>query len=478
MAKKKKQKASNVKDVLKQIPEKELLKFLAKELDIQELLDDFMSEFQKYFLKGGSGEAYVNQIDSAFIDAEGDYGYINFHEQSHLASVVSEALEAAGHFRDNGNYEAAIDICFCALENGADAVNHSDDSMGYLGSIMRESIQVLCSLANPDVSKLDDYNRLEFMDRCWACIEDKNFKGWDWYTVMYDFLVGLANCAEEYEDIMEALDDDEVFKSDYRQHELMHLKKALLLKWKGEDAARQLVHSNLHIKEFREKALEEAVSANDLQRAYKLALDGIEQDKKNAPGIVPTWNHWMLRIAQKEGNYDLTVKYASQLYLHPLYETGDFYKLLKQTIPADQWTAFAENLARQAIDMGCDRIYADICSREKWLDRLMAYVKKQKSIHTLKKFESQLLRDYRAEIIDIYIRYAEGLMSCSYNRNRNTYKEMCSHLKHAVKLGGHDKVEASVVMLREKYKRSRALLEELNSVCSLHFPDISSTKPT
>lgn len=459
----KRRKTNTVKEVLKQIPEKELRKFLAKELTIQEVLDDFMSEFKRYFLAGDDGEAYVNQIDSAFIDAEGEYGYISFHEQGHLESVAYEALEAAEHFRDNGNYEAAVNVCFCALENGTAAVMHSDDSMGHLDSIIRKSIEVLSSLADPEVSKLTDVTRMEFMDRCWQCIEDDNFKGWDWYTDMYDFLISLANSEDEYEDIMEAIDGDEEFKSDYRLREQMRLKKDLLLKWKGEDAARKLMFENLQVREFRVKAIEEALLANDFQRAYQLASDGIDQDRNNAPGIVPTWNHWMLRIAQKEGNYDLIVKYASLLYLNPWQEEGDFYKLLKMTVPPDQWSKFAENLAKQALDGGYNFKYADICSREKWVDRLMEYVSKQQSIYTLKEFESQLLPKYRTEIINMYIRYAEGMMK-SFNRNRNTYKEICRFLKHADKLGGHDKVEASVMTLRADYKRCRALLEELNSL--------------
>ena len=43
----KKNKKNTVKDVLKQVPEKDLRKFVAKELEIQEVLDDFMSEFKK-----------------------------------------------------------------------------------------------------------------------------------------------------------------------------------------------------------------------------------------------------------------------------------------------------------------------------------------------------------------------------------------------------------------------------------------------
>lgn len=460
----KKSKKNTVKDVLKQIPEKELRKFLEKELGIQEVLDDFMSEFKKYFLKGDTGEAYVSQIDGAFIDAQEDFGYIDFHNQSKLLGVVIEAAEAAGEFREKGNFEAAIDICFTILENGIEAINHSDDSMGYLGSIMDEGMQGLYALADPDVCQLDEDSRWLFMDRCWTCVEEDTFGGWDWHAEMYEFLITLANEEEEYENIMECLDNDEYFSKDYYKEKQVQMKQALIQKWKGEDAAHEMMMNNLQIQEFREKAIEEAMAADDLKRAYQLALDGIEQDKKDKPGIVPTWNHWMLRIAQKEKNYDLTVKYASKLYLHPWQETGDFYKLLKDTVPADEWDAFAEELAKEAVATGHEEKYADLCSREKWYDRLMAYVRENRSVQVLKQYESQLLRDYREEIIASYICYANSLMADTYNRTRKTYQEMCRHLKHAIKLGGESKVAEAVNNLRKNYPRSRALLEELNKI--------------
>ena len=460
----KKEKKNSVKDVLKQIPEKDLRKFVAKELEIQEVLDDFMSEFKNYFLQGDSGEAYINQIDSAFIDAEEDYGYINFSQQSKLLSVVSDAAEAAAMFRKNGNYEAAIDICFTILENGIDAINHSDDSMGYLGSIMDEGMHGLYALADPDVCTLDEDSRLSFMDRCWSSIEENTFDGWDWHTQMYDFLITLANDDEEYENIMECLDEDNCFKREYNKHEQLQMKHRLLEKWKGAETAHEMMLNNLQIREFREKAIEEAIDANDFQRAYKLALDGIEQDKNERPGIVPTWNHWMLKTAQKENNHDLIVKYASLLYLHPWQEQGDFYKLLRETISPDNWSEFAEGLARQALEQNYRSKYADLCSREKWYDKLMEYVKEEQSINTLRQYESQLLRDYRDDIIGMYIAYANHLMVNSYTRNRNTYKEICRYLQQVVELGGHHQAEETIQIFRIKYKRCRALMEELDYI--------------
>lgn len=138
--------------------------------------------------------------------------------------------------------------------------------------------------------------------------------------------------------------------------------------------------------------------------------------------------------------------------------------MLKKEVPVAEWDDFALKLAKQALDTKHESKYADLCSRENWTDKLMEYVRKNKSIYDLNLYESQLLKDYREEIIAMYIDYSNQLMTNSYNRNRNTYKEMCRHLNHAIKLGGHDMVKENIDMLRNNYKRCRALMEELNRI--------------
>ena len=229
----KKKKKNGIKDVLKQIPEKDLRKFVSKELGMQEVLNDFMVEFKKYFMEGDSADAYIEQITSAFMDATLDHDYISFHEQSNLLDIVCDAAEAADNFREKGNYEAAIDIYFTILENGIDAVNHSDDSLGYLGSIMREGLQGLQKLTDNKVCTLDEDSRQTFMDRCFDCIDEYNFEGWDWHSDMYRFLISLAKNEEEYDEIMECLNDDKYLKKEYNQEKFLNLKHTLTAKQKS-----------------------------------------------------------------------------------------------------------------------------------------------------------------------------------------------------------------------------------------------------
>jgi hypothetical protein len=94
----------------------------------------------------------------------------------------------------------------------------------------------------------------------------------------------------------------------------------------------------------------------------------------------------------------------------------------------------------------------------------MAYVREEKSIHALENYESQLLTTYREEIISMYIHYVNDLMRNSYNRNKNTYREVCRYLTHVKKIGGHDAVKKEIDYLKNEYRRCRALMEELNAI--------------
>lgn len=72
------------------------------------------------------------------------------------------------------------------------------------------------------------------------------------------------------------------------------------------------------------------------------------------------------------------------------------------------------------------------------------------------------LRDYSNEIIDMYaagiIKYMEGSVG------RKHYQSACRYLRRMIKLGGREKVNNTISILREKYPQRRVLMEELNNV--------------
>ena len=90
----------------------------------------------------------------------------------------------------------------------------------------------------------------------------------------------------------------------------------------------------------------------------------------------------------------------------------------------------------------------------------MDYAAQAIDIRILRRHESLLLKDHRQEVIDCYVRYIWHQMEGF--RCRATYQEVCDYLRHISCLGAETLAATTASELRTKYRRCRALLEELD----------------
>lgn len=463
MVKKNTDKAT-LKQVLGQIPEDELRKFIEKQLNKQEFKAAFLKAFGDYFVKKESADVYVDQVIDAYVDAiDEDYGYMSFRNQSELYGKIYYVLETADKFRDKGDFEAAIDIYFQVLRENVKAINHNDDSYGNLGMIMRRALDGLNMLVDEDVCSLDEDSRLYFIESCWDVIDDNVFDGWDWPVNMYEFLVDLVKNDDECEEVFNAIDEDAYFESQWHRPDGMRIKRNVLAKWKGADAAHEFVLANLENKEFREEAIKDALDGNDCAGAYKLCTEAIEKEKSKGERVSQSWYLWMLRTAQKECRKDVIIESASMLYLDSFGLKEDFYGIMKTTVPVDKWDEFALRLAQKALDMGKQEMYADICVREKWTARLYEHVKSERTIGVWNQYYTALIPKYKDEVADYFISYACGILN-RYHLDRKSYKELCNYLVKAAEVGGKDKVDRVRAELATKHRNRPALRDELNKM--------------
>ncbi len=204
------------------------------------------------------------------------------------------------------------------------------------------------------------------------------------------------------------------------------------------------------------------MEAKDFAKAYQLGEEGITQDKENRPGRVSIWNHCLLKTAQAENNREKIIDYARRLYIEPYYEEGDFFAVLKNNVPEEQWNDFVLQLADDVLKSRRPERYAEICSIEGWHQELMNFVGKQFRIELLQKYEKQLFPLHRNEVIKCYVRYIYHLME--YYRGRDTYREICKYLRHISSYGAEHLAAETATDLRTKYRRCRALLEELDKM--------------
>ena len=394
----------DIKKAIQQIPVKELREFVEQQTGKnQKFQAAFLKHFEDFFVEKESGDAYVEQVQDAFWDATLEGDWVNFSAQSRLSSEIYDVVETARKFIARGNPEPAIEIGFTIIENGIDLINHNDDSCGYLGTIMRLGLELL-----HDVSKLelDDDCRELFQDYCEDCLKKKILSGWDWDFDIYECLIALLQTPKE--------------------------------------------------------AITEAVEAKDFAKAYHLGEEGIALDLDHRPSRVSTWNHCLLKVAQAEHNREKTIDYARHLYIEPYYEEGDFYAILKDNVPKEQWEPFVRKLADDVLKSSTPERYAEICSCEGWRQELMDFVRRQSRIGLLQEYEKQLLPYHRNEIIECYVHYIYRLME--YSRGRETYREICNHLRHISSYGAKNLATEAATDLRTKYRRCRALVDELDHI--------------
>ena len=407
---------------------------------------------------------YLDQIDDAYWDAEESGDWINFHAQSQLSSKLDDVLDAAYKSVKRGNFEPAIDAGFQILRRNIEVINHNDDSCGYLGGIMHETLRLLRHIAGQD---LDEDSRELFIESCEKCLKDKFFDGWDWFVDIYDFLVMLAQTPEECRQLIRRIKKDERLSKDCYVESQMKFIHKLIEKSEGEEAVLQFMMQNLQVEDFRKQVIDRAINAKDFAQAYRLGEDGIEQNREHHRRLISTWNDCLLKTAQAEGNRDRIITYARRLYLDSYNIEGDFYAILKANVPQEQWQDFALQLAEDAQHSRRKERYAEICARENWHQRLMDYVNRGLDIRTLHEYEDMLLVSHRQEVIDFYIRYIWHVME-GY-RCRATYKEVCRYLRHIYRLGAGQQVVVDIANeLRTKYRRCPALLEELDRLSFIH----------
>ena len=401
----------------------------------------------------------VDQIGDAFLDAEKSGKWVDYQAQRRLSSRIDGVLDVAYQSVKNGNFEPAIVAGFEILRRNIKLINHNDDSCGYLGGILNETMSMLHDIAGQD---LDDDCREFFVECCRKRLYDKTFTGWGLHIDFYELLVALAHTPVECRQLIKEVEKDKRLSDNYEvQYQLKFIHK-LIEKSEDKEAALEFLMQNLEVEDFRKQAIDNAISAKDFAQAYQLGEDGIRQDEKQRPGRVSTWNARLLKTAQAEGNAERIVTYARRLYLDHYNIEGDFYAILKDNVPQEQWNEFALQLAEDALQHGKGELYAEICARESWHQRLMDYVRQVLDIRMLRKYEDMLLVCHREEIIDCYIRYIWYVMEGF--RCRGTYREVCRYLRHIHHLGAGQMVVTVADELRAKYLRCPALLDELNQL--------------
>jgi conserved hypothetical protein len=207
---------------------------------------------------------------------------------------------------------------------------------------------------------------------------------------------------------------------------------------------------------------EQAMEEKDYARARQLAERGRRQsEEKGKYGLVSPWVVRLRSVAKMTGDAGESFRLSRELLVEHLGKVDDYFPELKAAIPAAQWPAYLEALAKDLERRGATSSLAEIYCREA-LWELLFNLLKRGIVSGFWAYEQRFPAEYRPRIADLYaVQVLEMLESFAEKR---IYTDACELIRRIKALGEGNLAQQIIAELRVKYKRRRLLMEELDQL--------------
>ena len=232
------------------------------------------------------------------------------------------------------------------------------------------------------------------------------------------------------------------------------------------DLMKQLDYSQDEIKEYRKKyhrlsrvremEIQENLRSGNIDEAIKLLQESKIMDKEH-PGLVDGYCRQLISIYDQ--NKDKKA-YKEELlhYVFEHYQNDLTYILQLKKISIDkEWNEYREQLLKKCQN---HTIRYQILEMEGMYERMLEFLKKEKFVDNLNKYEKKLKEKYPEQVRDLYISYICDQAKHASDRNR--YRELMNYLNKILKYpDGKEKVEIITNYWRTVYRRRIAMMDEM-----------------
>lgn len=452
--------AQQVDDLLGKVTHDELILFVRNQAANDSLFrDSLLASFAQYN-PNESKALYTKQVNTLIKVARGKYGFLDSSGAEYVSNELSSMLGLANHYIRKGNHKSAFFICTAIMDELISALEYADDMDGHLTDTIYDAFDTLATIAQEDPP--EEVRKLIFK-YCLTSFSKRSFSGWDWHLNFLHLAAYMLSTDSEMEELFKRIAAIPK-SSEYEVKKAQEIQYDVLLKRKGESVAQRYLEQNIDNPSFRARAIQDALDQKDYEKATALANEGIEQDS-GYPGLVASWYDWLLKIAESQNDTERIILYARYLLLKSHNPKRDYYQILKEIVPTEEWTNLVEAIVQEAMERKPyyrTDLVASIFIREEWWSRLLDLVKKEYTLDQLAKYEKLLAQHFPSELADLYaeriIRYVENHVG------RSHYRTACKYIRKMIKLGAREKADEVISQLRQTHYRKKALMEELDNV--------------
>lgn len=211
------------------------------------------------------------------------------------------------------------------------------------------------------------------------------------------------------------------------------------------------------LSEARKFCINEYCNIKDYGKAIDVLNESLNLDKEYV-GLITEYKYKLKNIYMKIGD---TEKYIDVLW-NIIINGRDFklYNELKNQYTQEEWIEKREILYSKLKNKP---IIAEFYNEEKLYDRLLAYAISSRGLYEVNKYIKILSKMYPDKILEKY-RYELEIMA-EKAADRQTYQGWVYILRQMKEIkGGNKVVEAIVEGWKDKYKRRRAMMDELDDL--------------
>jgi len=460
--------------IIKNTPENELRDFLLKFAKTNPSVQNELLVQLSTLPKEVNTAKYETIVARAFSAAEGRHGYIEYRDTHAAMNPIYNLLAKADEHIANGNYHEAFSIVSAVAPQCVEAIQNMDDSNGECGGVIDESFEltgkILQVVQDPQLAN-------KIFEWLYNQIQNPDYDDFGCDNVLEPLFFDWANNKQRRETAYRFIDqqikeskDKDGWSSEYRQAKYLKFKMHLLNDEGKRMEADQIIEENLHLSDFREMRINEAISQNKIEEAIGHIREGIAQaEKDNYPGIAHGLKDKLLEIYEKVNHTNNIRKLSKELFLENT-STISYFRKYKGTFTREDWYQPLAEIIQKLSKPGKPNYWGPVFKsglvavyiEEAMWEQLFNEVKRCNNIEIVEKYYNYLAPIYHDELIPMY---KNAILKFAEQTGRNVYATLVTYLNNLAKLQGGKTVAKELMLeLLEKYKNRPAMKDEFKKV--------------
>lgn len=389
-------------------------------------------------------------------------GYIEWNETDAAMAGAWEVLNRAESI-SQPDCVRAVQLCFVVLSEVLPVLDYCDDSNGDVGGVISNGIEIVRKIVFTGQNSFTKAIRDELFGLIFEESKRKSYKDWsDCRLSLLKCLMPMAGDPALYQKLWYIMEDERngcIECGGYYEKAIALLQYELLKQWESEEKGHEFLLAHLQYRDFRRKAIDEAMERSDYEAALRYAQDGLEKDE-GSYGYIHEWRVATFEAYKAMGDTSKMRELAEHFVKHER-DGMDYYSVLKDTTPLAQWPdTLRELLVYFDKERYSSTVFSKILILEKDFERLLLICRR--NISKITEFGALFPREYKQDVEQLYRSFI--LEQARIASDRSMYKKVCHFLKDYGRVCGNDVMNELVQKIKSEHPRQPAFLDELGVI--------------